>query len=72
MTPRPRKTWPWFVLAAALVALGLFVVAGSAGTILLAVGLLALFGAGMRAAFGRAAEPPYLEDRRLPAGHSGM
>ena len=38
----------WLVLAVVLLALGFFVVGGGAGTILLAAGFIALFGAGIR------------------------
>ena len=59
----------WLLLAAVLIALGLFVVGGVAGTILLACGFVALFGAGIRL-ISRNDERP-AEERRVPAGHSG-
>ena len=59
----------WLLLAAVLIALGLFVVGGAAGTILLACGFVALFGAGIRMISRNDTRPP--EERRVPAGHSG-
>jgi hypothetical protein len=53
-----------------LIALGLFVVGGVAGTIVLACGCLALFGAGVYRLHKDDPRPP--EERRLPAGHSGV
>jgi len=59
----------WLLLAAVLIALGLFVVGGAAGTILLACGFVALFGAGVRLISRNDTAPA--EERRVPAGHSG-
>jgi len=59
----------WLLLAAVLIALALFVVGGAAGTILLACGFVALFGAGIRLISRNDATPA--EERRVPAGHSG-
>lgn len=59
----------WLLLAAVLIALGLFVVGGTAGTILLACGFVALFGAGVRMISRNDSRPA--EERRVPAGHSG-
>ena len=69
MTALKTKTWPWVVLAAVLVALGLFAVPGTAGSILLACGLLAVFGVCIR--FISRNDPPR-EEPRIPAGHSGV
>jgi hypothetical protein len=62
--------WAWLLPAVVLIALGLFVVAGLAGTIVLACGCLALFGAGVHWLHQDDPRPP--EERRLPAGHSGL
>ena len=59
----------WLLLAAVLIALGLFVVGGAVGTILLACGFVALFGAGIRLISRNDTAPA--EERRVPAGHSG-
>jgi hypothetical protein len=40
--------WPWLIVAAVLIVVGLLVVEGAAGTIILACGFLALLGAGIR------------------------
>ena len=67
----------WLVLAVVLLALGFFVVGGGAGTLLLACGFIALFGAGVRLITRN--EPARQDDDqlgrdqpRLPAGHSGV
>ena len=60
----------WLVLAVVLLALGFFVVDGGVGTILLAAGFIALFGAGVRLISRN--EPARPEEPRLPAGHSGV
>jgi hypothetical protein len=62
--------WAWLLPAVVLIALGLFVVGGVAGTIVLACGCLALFGAGVYRLHKDDPRPP--EERRLPAGHSGV
>jgi hypothetical protein len=62
-------TWAWFLLAVVLIVLGLVVVGGVAGTIVLACGFVALFGAGIRVISRNDSRPR--GERRLPAGHSG-
>ena len=59
-----------FVLGLVLVLTGLLVVEGSAGSILLAVGLILAFGAGLRLVTKGDSGPP--DERRVPAGHSGV
>jgi hypothetical protein len=61
--------WPWLALAVVLLALGL-IVAGTAGTILLACGFIALLGAGIRLISPN--DPGPRDEPRLPAGHSGV
>jgi hypothetical protein len=61
--------WPWLVLAVALIIVGLFAVDGTAGSIILACGFLALVGVGVRIISRNDPTPP--EERRVPAGHSG-
>ena len=53
-----------------LVVLGLFVVPGAAGSIVLAFGFVGLFGVAVRV-ISRKDEKPR-EERRVPAGHSGV
>ena len=60
----------WLIAAASLIALGLFAVDGAAGSIILAAGFVALFGAGIRFISRNDTTPR--EERRLPAGHSGV
>jgi hypothetical protein len=62
--------WPWLIFAAVLVVVGLLVVEGTAGTIILACGFLALFGAGIRLISRN--DPARREEPRVPAGHSGV
>jgi hypothetical protein len=64
------SAWPWLMLAAVLVVVGLVVVDGTAGTIILACGFIALFGAGIKLISRNDPTPP--EERRVPAGHSGI
>jgi hypothetical protein len=66
-----RKTgaWPWLMLATVLIVLGLLALEGAAGSIVLACGFLALFGAGIHVISRNDPTPP--EERRVPAGHSG-
>ena len=70
MTVLKTGAWPWLILAAVLVVVGLLIVDGTAGTIILACGFLALFGAGIRL-ISRNDKPPR-EEPRVPAGHSGV
>lgn len=70
MTVLKNAAWPWLMLAAVLVVVGLVVVDGTAGTIILACGFIALFGAGIKLISGN--DPAPREERRLPAGHSGV
>jgi hypothetical protein len=62
--------WPWLIPAAVLLVVGLVVVEGTAGTIILACGFIALLGAGIRLISRNDPTPP--EERRVPAGRSGM
>ena len=64
-----KTAWPWLILGAVLIALGLFVVGGGAASIVLACGFVALFGAGVRIISRNDSRPA--EERRVPAGHSG-
>jgi hypothetical protein len=59
----------WLASATVLIALGVFVAEGAAGSVILACGFLALFGAGIRVISRHDPAPP--EERRVPAGHSG-
>ena len=70
MTILKTRAWPWFVLAAVLVVVGLFAVDGTAGTVILACGFVVLFGAGIRMISRNDPTPP--EERRVAAGHSGV
>ena len=70
MSVLKNSAWPWLMLAAVLVVVGLVVVNGTAGTILLACGFLAVFGAGIKLITRSDPTPP--EERRVPAGHSGI
>ena len=63
------SVWPWLMLAALLVVVGL-VVDGAAGSIILACGFIALFGAGIKLISRNDPTPP--EERRVPVGHSGV
>ncbi len=58
------------LITVVLVALGLYVVPGAAGSIVLAFGFVGLFGVAVRA-ISRNDETPR-EERRVPAGHSGV
>jgi hypothetical protein len=60
----------FLVLAVVLIALGAFVVDGAAGTIALACGFIALFGAGIRLISRN--DPTPRDEGRVPAGHSGV
>ena len=80
MTVLKNSAWPWLMLAALLVVVGLVVVDGAAGSIILACGFIALFGAGIKLISRNDPMPPDGADalgrdqveRRLPAGHSGI
>jgi hypothetical protein len=66
------RRWAWvvlFALGAILALLGLVVVDGSGGSIVLALGLLAIFGGAVR--FISRGETGRNEPR-VPAGHSGL
>ena len=58
-----------FLLAIILSVLGLFVIPGGAGSIVLALGFVLLFGVGVRSISG---DDPPRKEPRLPAGHSGV
>ena len=68
------------VAATTTLVVGLVVVDGAAGSIILACGFIALFGAGIKLISRNDPTPPDGVDalgrdqveRRLPAGHSGM
>lgn len=64
-----RAGWAWIIIAVVLLALGGFVIGGGLGTVLLAAGFIALFGAGVRL-ISRDERPR--DEPRLPAGHSGV
>jgi hypothetical protein len=70
MSALKAGAWPWFGLGLILSAVGLLVLDGAAGAIVLAVGLLAVFGAGVRFISRNDSGPP--DDRRVPAGRSGI
>jgi hypothetical protein len=80
VTALKNSAWPWLMLAALLVVVGLVVVDGAAGSIILACGFIALFGAGIKLISRNNPAPPERVDalgrdqveRRLPAGHSGI
>ncbi len=65
-----NSAWPWFALGVVLSAIGLLVLDGAAGAIVLAVGLVIIFGAGVRVISRNDPTPP--DDRRVPAGRSGI
>lgn len=64
------SAWPWLVLGVVLAIIGLVMLDGAAGAIVLAVGLLAIFGALVRVISRNDSGPP--DDRRVPAGRSGV
>jgi hypothetical protein len=68
MTVLKTGPWPWLIVAVVLIVVGL-VVEGTAGTIVLACGFLALLGAGIRLISRDEPPPP---EGRVPAGHSGV
>jgi hypothetical protein len=61
--------WPWLIVAVMLVVVGV-ALDGTAGTIVLACGFIALLGAGIRLITRN--EPTRPEEPRVPAGHSGV
>jgi len=65
-----NAAWPWLMLAAGLVVIGLVVVDGTAGTIILACGFVALFGGGIKLISRN--DPAPREEPRVPAGRSGV
>jgi hypothetical protein len=60
--------WPGLIVAVMLVVVGL-VAGGTAGTMVLAVGFLALLGAGIRLISRNDSPPP---EGRVPAGQAGV
>ena len=70
MTALKTGAVPWLVLAIVLIVIGLLAVDGTAGSIILACGFLALFGAGIRIISRN--DPTPREERRVPGGHSGV
>jgi hypothetical protein len=69
MTVLKTGPWPSLIVAVVLLAVALFAVDGTAGTIILACGLLALLGAGIRLISRNDPPPP---EGRVPAGHFGV
>lgn len=67
---KQARVWPWFAVSIALIVVAMLILSGGASTIMLAVGFLGLFGAFVRL-ISRKDERPR-DDRRVPAGHSGM
>ena len=65
-----KTAWPWLIVAAVLIIVGVVALDGGAGTIVLACGFIALLGAGIRLISRNDSTPP--EEPRVPAGHSGM
>ena len=65
-----KTAWLWLIVAAVLILVGAVALDGGAGTIVLACGFIALFGAGIRLITRNDPTPP--EERRVPAGHSGI
>lgn len=70
MTVLKTGAWAWLILAVVLIAAGLVAVEGTARSITLACGFVALFGAGIRTISRN--DPAPREEPRLPAGHSGV
>jgi hypothetical protein len=70
VTAPNNRAWIWLAPAIVLILLGLFLVEGTAGTIILACGFLALLGAGISIISRKDPRPP--EESRVPAGHSGV
>jgi energy-converting hydrogenase Eha subunit G len=68
MTVLKTGPWPWLIVGVVLIVVGLLV-SGTAGTIVLACGFLALLGAGIRLISRNDPPPP---EGRVPAGHSGV
>ena len=58
--------WPWLIIAAALIVAGLVAIEGTAGSVTLACGFLALFGAGVRIVSRN--DPTPQEERRVEGG----
>lgn len=70
MTAPNTRLWLWLAPAIVLILLGLFGIPGTAGVILLACGCLALFGAAVHIISRN--DPTSPDERRVPAGHSGV
>jgi len=66
VTVLKNSAWPWLMVAAVLIVVGLVVVDGTAGTIILACGFIALFGAGIKLISRNDPTPP--QERRVPVG----
>ena len=62
MTVVKNSAWPWLMLASLLLVVGLVVIDGAAGSIILACGFIALFGAGIKLISRNDPTPP--EERR--------
>ena len=61
---------PWLIVGVVLILVGVVALDGGVGTIVLACGFIALFGAGIRLISRN--DPTPKEERRVPAGHSGV
>jgi hypothetical protein len=70
MTTLKTGVWPWLIVGVVLILVGVVALDGGAGDIVLACGFIALFGAGIRLISRNDSTPP--EERRVPAGHSGV
>ena len=62
--------WPWLIVGVVLIVVSVVALDGGAGTIVLASGFIALFGGGIRLISRNDSTPE--EERRVPAGHSGV
>lgn len=70
MTVLKSGPWLWLLAAVVLLFAALVLLEGTAATIALAAGFVALFGGGVRAISRN--DPTPAEERRVPAGHSGI
>jgi hypothetical protein len=64
------RAWPAFAVGIVLAVVGLLFIGGAAGSIVLALGLVAIFGGAVRLISRNDPRPP--DERRVPAGHSGV
>jgi hypothetical protein len=70
VTVLKQGAWPWLVLAAVLLIVGVVIVDGTGGTVIVACGFIAAFGAGIRLISRN--DPDPRDERRVPAGNSGV